>query len=610
MNDKPLNKIYSNFKGLWSKDDPGLIPSDPVNGVYASAISNVTCDDGTITMSSGYEKENNGSTETTHYGSPTNTFIRRQFLLKKRNGNRLRLAHLDSGVLEWYNAIKNRYEILLTGYGVNTDIGVIDYNKTNEDRTYIGDGVNNMSAWSKAVAYYASDNGSDQITVTVGSPATSLATAGFPSSGTIILKDGTSVTYSSISGLTFSGCSAVPSSPSVGDGIAHAVDTSTYSTQPKGKIMAVFQGRLCIVPEDNTTLVRLSAVATGSDFTSTGVSGALTLNVIDGNGRINALSVYDKRLIVMKEDGIIPVEILLLDSSTLRTNIEPFILYNNIGPQGQYKAYSGVDEVFYLSGENDIKRLSTVKNEQQVSTNVKPITDSIKPTMGGLVTTDSSVIFHDKKLYVNAAASGSTNDTVVEYDYTKDTFYFHRVPTFGFWIDEQNDLYFTSPTEVASYKMKSGYDADGGSIDYLWRTGRLSFGSQFNKKSTNVMAVFGKMTTSSVLKCRVDYNSGELGATEWDVAGDGSSKSDGTYMLTNSESNMYGALPYGISPYGGGSDSDPGQYFLFFKDLPRNFNPYDVYITFAASGVSNYIKVMGFALNPTIINEIPKRKRI
>lgn len=612
MSDKPINLQFNNFRGLWSDDDSGLIPSSPETGVYAQAIQNTVCEDGTITFAQGYEEENDGSSVTTHANSADNTYIRNEWRLEKRNGVKIMVCQLNNGKLEWLNTVLNRYETLLTGLTTSVDVGCAEFNKTSEDKWYFGDGVNNLSSWTKAISYYASDNGADEITVTVPSPATSLATAGFTAAGTVILTDGTTIAYTGLTGLTFTGCASVPTAPVVGDGIAEIPDTTTLATQPKGRIFFVYQGRLGIVTHADTTLIRLSVVADGTDFTTTGTSGTITINLIDGNGVIQHVAIYDKNMIVYKRDGIIPVKIEQIDSTTLKTIIDPLILYPDVGPSAFGQVVPSVDEVFHISAEKDIKRLTTVKAEEGSTSKALPITDNVKKTMDALTISPGRGIFSDKSLLFSAkSASDIVNaDTIIHYDYGKETFYFHKRPAYSFWKDPDGILHHTSPTQVKSYRLFSGLDADGSSITYLWKTGRLNMGSDFYKNEFNLFAVFGKMTKSSILTTRIDYNSGALGGIEWDINGDGSSITNGKYILGTIPGGIYGQNKYGIIPYGGPTDNEQGyQYFLFFKSMPKNFRPYDVVVEFSAEGESNNIKILGFGLNPQLRPEISKYRR-
>jgi hypothetical protein len=153
-----LDKSFSNFRGLWDADDSGLIPSNPETGVFASAILNATTEDGTINFNKGYQAESDIDSTTTH-AITADTFIRKVVRLKRRDGQIILVAQYNKGTLGWKNTEMNRYEILTTGLTSSVDIGFEDFNKTDQDRTYIGDGINNLSYWNKAIAYYASDNG-------------------------------------------------------------------------------------------------------------------------------------------------------------------------------------------------------------------------------------------------------------------------------------------------------------------------------------------------------------------------------------------------------------------------------------------------------------------
>ncbi len=615
MSDKSLDSQFSNFRGLYSKDDSGLIPSTPETGVYASAIQNAICADGTITFGLGYVEENDGSSVTTHQNGSDSTFIRNEYRLKRRDGVTINVAQLNNGKLEWLNTVLNRYETLLTGLTIGVDVGMVDFNKTAEDKTYFCDGVNNMSFWTKAICYYASDDGVNVLTVTVPNSAhTSLSLAGFSATGSLTLKDGTVITYSGISGMTFTGCSALPSTPTVGDGIAQTPDTSTItSANAKGRILFVYQGKLGVVLEASPTIIYLSETAVGTNWTVDAlIGGPKILNIIDGNGRINGVIPFKKRLVILKEGGIISVVVEIQSETTAAVNIEPIVISDNVGPSGIGQTLTGLDEVYWISdNDKDIKTLSNVGVEKDINLTAKPLSDDVRKTLDNFDLLTSRLTVHKSDAYLTAkSTSGGSLDTIVHFDTLKRTFYFHKIPGYNFWFDSSNNLYFTDPNSVKSYKLFSGYNADSADIAYLWKSGRLNFGTNFYKKESNLFAVFGKMTTASTLRCRLDYNNGSLGALEWDIKGDGTSITSGKYILETAESSPYGTYPYGIQPYGGESTEDvDSNYFLFFKSLPANINPYDVSVSFSASGDSNYIKVISFGLNPRAKREVSRYRR-
>lgn len=611
---KLITSQFYNFKGLFDRDDSGLIPSDPKTGVFASAILNATCEDGTISFNKGYQAENDGKTLTTHYNVGDNVPILRQFRLKRRDGATIIVAHLGSGKLEWKNAKLNRYETLVVGLAVGATVGMQDFNKTDSDRVYFGDGVGNLSFWNKAVGYYASDNGVDQITLTVDNPAyTTLVAAGFDNTGddSIVLKDGTQIKYTGITDMTLTGCAAVPASPTVGDGVAQAPDTSSLNSAPVGNIYFVYQGRLGTVIEANPTVMFLSAVADGTDYSTTGAAGFLDINVIDGDGRINAVVPFKNQLVVFKDGGIIPITISLISSTTLQVDITPLILYTNVGPNGANQVSSGVDDIYWVApSDSDIKQLSRVQTADSIDLSTTPLGTDVRNALKTYDFSNSDILIDNLFGYFTAVDVNG-QPAIIEYDALQGTFYFHQVPAASLWRDGSNQIYYTDPNTIQSYQMFSGYDANGSNMSYLWKSGRLNFGVDFYKKEVNVMAVFGLMTKSSVLSYQIDYNNGALSSISGEIKGDGTSRLKSQYMLKVDPSSDYGEYPYGIVPYGGNSSLSAGaQYFLAFIPLPNRFMPYDVFVTFAAQGQANYIKILSFGFNPATREEISKYRKL
>ncbi len=609
---RPLT-TFRNFRGLYSRDESGLVPSSPASGVFCSALQNVQCEDGTITFVKGYTKQTNAASATTTYALTDNTFARFAYSYKKMDGTNVVLLFLDNGKIMWFNSARNHYETLHTGLTTGLDYSAVAYllastNVFERSRVFFGNGTDNNMVWNAGTTTFASATAA---TITKQGTST-WADAGFEATGSVIIN-GTTYTYTGGTGTTtITGVAPDPTlaGHAVGSGIAQTVNTAlaTYSTTLKANIFFVYGGRLAL-SSTTTTQIKLSKVGDPTDFVTGGVGGTISVTIGDGAGPITAAAVYDDKVIVHKRNGVIFMSISQVDATTEITKIKPLVLRDSVGAASLHATAGAEDESYYVSSDLEFKAISRVLQDENSSPGSKSLSDSVDPTLRQLIADATSVIFHEKQCYASLR-SGSVNDTVMQYDVTQRTFYFHKKAV-GKWFTLDGELLFTSPTQIQVYKWSDSFEDDGGSVGYLWRGGRLNLEDEFRKKKLYVFASHMRMTQATVVSVQIDYNiDGALASYTFDVAGNGTSNSSGGYIISNQISATYGTNPYGLVPYGGNTsanseDTDLVE-IIVFHTLP-GISPYDVTVQFSANNEGQRAKILSFGFLLDYRDETPKR---
>ncbi len=125
------------------------------------------------------------------------------------------------------------------------------------------DGSYLFQTWNPIFVEYASDDGMNVITFT-GSAAN------FPAAGTIRYK-GIDITYAAINGQTFTGCSAVPVAPTVGDILALKPGGTIGNLSGfKSSVIMANNGRLHARQETKKSVWNYSVLDNPYDFSTTG----------------------------------------------------------------------------------------------------------------------------------------------------------------------------------------------------------------------------------------------------------------------------------------------------------------------------------------------------
>lgn len=512
------------------------------------------------------------------------------FGYSKNDNNELLVAVFDdgsTGTLMWLNEVRSRWETLVASLTTGYRMGFAAFNGTGTNSLIFCNTQQNFSTWTGAVAYYASDNGSNTITVTVDSPATTLATAGFSASGSLIIG-GTTITYTGISSLTFTGCSAVPSSPTVGDGIAQLPDTTTHSALPKNNIFLVADGRLWAAGNPSAVnRLYYSQVGVATNFTAaTAPDDPGFEDFPDGKGPIKSLGAKDGYVMILKKD-LVRAYKLDYPSSTTRTPVRKTLFSaEDIGGSSVFGIAGIYNDLVYTTTLGAIRRLYVPDANESYKTD--DWTQKIQPTVRALNWDESVTVFWPKErilLSAGRSEDSDNNDKVISIQFHEDEEdrTLIDIGTMDWPINcatiFRGDLYFGCSIASKVYKAFDGYEKDGGPYRAIYTTKQYDFLQTFLEKMNLLIPAFGRIGSGTTINFELLLDGGTRGVFNATL-----SSTDTGYIFQEAI-NTIGAFEIGVEPIGGTiEDANDLDKFRVFFNTSNNYTMYNIQLTIYSSG--------------------------
>lgn len=352
------------------------------------------------------------------------------------------------------------------------------------------------------------------------------------------------------------------------------------------------------------TLLEYSVTGDPENFyTVTGATAAGSEDFPEGGGKITALVPYDDDLIVFKKDLVKRYRLNYIDDgSGLVSQLNPIRQGLNIGALNNKGAINGDLGVYYISPKEGLRQLE--RND------LKQLTDNIRPTLADYDFSDAVAVFWENKVLVACKESGITfNNVVMVYDLTEPGITWYRGWNVADWTIFDDELYFISSIEPQMYKAFDGYSEGASSAIYASWTSKIEdWGNRFKKKQFDVLGVVGKISENSEITVTVQYDeNGSLSTLEGTISG--SSSND--YIFLPGGGAIGGPLGqnvFGKGIFGGNEssgDSDLNRFRVFFK-LPFTLSPYNVQVQFSSNAAGQRWKILGYAFNPMVQENIPK----
>lgn len=464
------------------------------------------------------------------------------------------------------------------------------------------------------------------------------------------MVNGTVYAYTSINSLTctFNGVTPNPTGAGIvaNDAVLQTLVTSGDSffdwinaINVTPTFGTTYQGRY-VISGVGTSKIGMSVAGDAIDMTTAYLGARILVNLGDGHGAITGLVPFKENLVFFKKDAIIPIQVkygkeyntaigsggISYDNTTLDTIIKPLVSRNNVGALHQGVIIPAEDEVYYISADNEFKKLSAEMDGTTTPSSLV-LSQDIYNMLRECDFTQSRGIYYNRSVFISCAFKNSTvNDTVLQYDIDNKTFYFHAIPANSFYIKDQ-ELYFTSSLEVGIFRWFQKYEIDNvaedndGSVEYVWRSGRHVFGDVFRKKKSAIFAVYMRMTPNTEVSVKIDYGDlGYLYQDEFKIKGDGSSSVGGTDIISAPLNSSYGTSAYGYFPYGtpssgyAGLDTpeNPTPYVdvVAFKTIKLRYQPYDFTVEFRSNDIAQKCKILSYGFCIEEKGEIPKRSII
>lgn len=460
------------------------------------------------------------------------------------------------GTIQYYNAAYGDYTMLYNSLTAGYDLGVAYFgNLSMDDFAYFCNGVNTMMAWHPRSGVVSGAT-SASATVIYLSTSNALSALGWLSAGSAIVNN-EAIYYSSLSANALSSITRSSSNSNIasGDPIAQypissyrftyngATNTYSLSAVPKGNILKTFQARLFVagISTSRESLVYSKINnpwdVTYNSITSAGDGGVVAYS--EGGGYITGLANKDDKLVVYKDGTIRSLSFSESDMPVPGTIIEGI----NLGAINQ-NSISNIEGLLnHVSPTGIVRELTPNQNANGYSMAQKSM--KINPSLAALNLTSASSIYHESKLYITAATSGSTfNNTVFVYDYTYDAWSkYTGINAKNFFIYE-NGLYYGASNEIASYQMLDGYDDNEFGYEAFFYTKKLDFGIPEELKKVRYVYVEGYLTTNTALKVDLYYN-GDTSPISKTISG------TGAYVDISNPVQVIGKATFGKSTYGG-----------------------------------------------------------
>lgn len=568
---KPIS--ITRFRGCYTLKDAALIPDE-----YLANSLNISCADFSITP---FQMYSNFSDQLT--GDDGIGRILSSFTAKKTDGTEIPLRLRDNNTnctLEWYNATADDWETLLGSLTTNTPMAFADFNTATQDYTLFCNGVMNYSVWKKATGTVAS-NTSTVITLNEASAATQ----GFSGSGGTVIVNGTEYAYSGVSGATITGLTGLPTF-TANEGVAEAVDDSTYSALPKFIGIVIADGRVwCFIK--NSVRLYYSKVGDHTDFTAaTQPDDPGVRDFIEGEGSLTAIGAIKENIIVFKPDLVKLFKLEYPSATTRTTRVEELRRGDSQGAVNQDGTITLGESIYYTTPKGGIKSISLSKLTDNFDFNDE--TDIVRPSLKDGVFTSARATYweKEKRLIVSFKknSDSSYNDRCVVIELTKENdnsaakvigFLDWQV---GSWFKYSNNLYFGGSYEPNCFKAFDGYQKGTADAPFtaLFTTRRYRFSENPILEKKIPYIAFDGWIMFNKLKIQVSYNYlGSLSTKEYTF--DPTVKTD---FIVQPDVNVMGAFEMGSEPIGGTLNNiDELNYFRFFIQLPTSLQPTDVQVT-------------------------------
>lgn len=531
----------------------------------------------------------------TLFGNQDNATHKTRNLFKYRRGSGFEtLLHIrDDGTntfLEYLNPGDNRtsangeWTQLVSGLTTAKIMSFAPFNDTTVDNLVMSNGIDSVMRWSGAQCVLNGAHLSGAATLTVkkitGDPKTN-ATDGFPSTGNLTIKADNdtilTVAYTGKTATTFTGVTGFTADCAANAGVAHQVDTSTYSGMKKFAWLLTAQGRMWGggVPGEETVLY----ASTVSDFTDLDDSAGVTPNapIVEDfpelGATIGAVAI-DNWIVLFSEDQVIGIQ---FEYPTSTTRVARRKHISDIG-LGSKKAIDRVgNDYIYASPSGQLRRLSRVMAEDSFFT--EDLTDLIRPSIESFVWDDCSLRYWPKKRILVASAKSSSdvsdNDKLVYIQFSKDSqnnpIMNHGISDI-FWGDGavyDDNFYFGGSVESRIFKAFDGYSKNGAAYSAEYTTRLEHFGEEFSEKEILYLGVKGRIGAGSTINFDVLFDeNGRTAEYPFDL-----DDSDDDY-ITQGVSNPLGTNALGSEPLGGTiEDVDELDPYEVYFEIPIKANP-------------------------------------
>lgn len=543
------------------------------------------------------------------------TPVTRAWVFETRDGYIFELKAYDTGVYYWLKGYSTEYQLLKSGFTANLEFGYGNIGASADTimYTYFCNGTENFFRFSGAFGQYASDNGSNTITV---SGSTTLANLGFTATGSIVIN-GTTISYTGLSGQTFTGCSAVPSSPTVGDLIVQMPVEMTGAIgggldPVDGQVVMAHDGRLHSRNETKKSVWLYSKLDDPDDYTTGATDSSGGAKEIEFSGPITAFQKLNKTALAFKKRLIKTLDFIQVGDridvpkyATLLPTDDKGSTFGAINQKSTFSTPIGV--VFTTPDKRMILLTGVTQNDQPqyivLSEAIQPVFDT------GVHDKASGICFENEIWYTFKQDENSTfNDVVIRGDLTRQTTLpdgriipiVWDTPFIGLnvsdWTivfdasDNKNELHWHSSINSNTYEMIEDKVDNTVAFTGIVRTWAEDFDAPQHTKKADEAFVEIKMNDNSEIPCTVLYD--ENGITEqieFTLRG-----TDANNKFDDTEYNPFGASPYGRQRYGSNDIPTGKAKYRFQLELKPNTEFFNISLQLGSEGENQDFELIRF----------------
>ncbi len=527
--------------------------------------------------------------------------IKRAWVFERRDGVQIEMKTYDTGVYFLIDGVMSDYELLEGGYTADKDFcyAVISESGDANSRVNWCNGVENWRKWTGLYTLYASDNGANQITI---QGSIDLSVLGFPASGIISYK-GTQITYTGLSGKTFTGCSAVPAGAVAGDILVDAPVVFTGSGVYPSSVCGVFDGRIHARYEAKQSVSLYSKLDNPDDWTTGSTDGDGGAKEIEQGGPITAYANDEEKVYIFKNRLIKTLQYV---ANTTRIDVPKYAILKpgndkstTIGAIGQKSTFASPNGIIFVTQD---KQLIHLKRQQFVDyPQLLNIADAIRPTFEAGVHDEAVGVVHNSKVYYayKQDSHSSFNDTVIVFDLIRETW---SLPYIGWnvsdWTVVDGKLRWHSSTSPDTYELSDAPNDDGNPFTSILRTWQETFGvPQLRKKIGYVMIEVYLKENSEVTADVIYDENGNAGIESFSLDG-----KETRFKVGPTNYNPFGANPFGEERFGSNPDVSGMTKYRFFLELKGNIEFYNVALQLSTNSENcNYELIrFGYFLNSVI----------
>ena len=503
------------------------------------------------------------------------------------NQSQIPIIDVDNGsyvVKYWYNAANNSLEYLTAlakHYATGVAFVTADFNTATADGCFFCNGVDEYTAWNKAIGTVASN---DATSITLNEA--DAAQQGFEASGTVLVS-GVEYAYTSISGNQLLGLTALPTF-AVDAGVSQKVDISADATDRRFNIMWVNDGRIW-GSKYSSIRILYSKVGDGTDWTpGTDPADPGFKDFIEGSGGMRAIASIDQWEILFKDDIVIAYTLQYPTSTTRTELVKEIKRGKGVGAVCQQSTIKIGQELYYASSLGGIKMITSSETVTD-GFDFNDLTEDVRPTLtNGVFDLSARAMWNEKDRTYSCAYKknnqSTANDMAVVIEVTKGTDGTQRMPigfvdwNVGSWFDYLGEVYFGSSLAQKCYKAFDGYQRGEADTAYqaLFTLKRYRFSTNpLKQKQIRYLCVIGAMSDGGIMNFQLDLNYlGSLAHLEASLS------AEETQYFVEPQFNTIGSFANGTEPIGGTlQDIQDLKYFNVYFTIPPEFKPFDMQLT-------------------------------